>query len=678
MTVASGRTSTWRWTAIAALPAIALAAWQAAWPWPFFSDDSFISLRYAERLLAGDGLTWTDGADGLPERVEGYSNLLWVLLNAALGAIGIDLVLAARALGGIATAAALWLLAAALQPNDWRSAAVAALPPVLVASTQTVLVWTLAGLEGPLLLVLLAWGFGGLTRRFAGPFDPRFRPAELLAAGLPFALACWTRPDGPLWALTAGTGLAVMRGRDWSAAVGTAFWFGLPAIATTSAQLVFRGVYYGDWVPNTAHVKAEFDPASLAPGWAYVQRAAIAMPGLAITAAIAALIVIAASRRTRAFALVLLLPMLAWLSYLVAIGGDHFPGRRLLHGLLAPLGLLAGIACAAIPGATARALLAVAVALAAAIPNVRAARTDGQSLEIRSEIWEWRGQRLGRLLQRAFANEQPRIAVDAAGSLPYYSQLPALDMLGLCDRTIATTPLPQWLETMRPEVPKPVGHLRGNGSYVMDQQPDLVLFSNPPGLPLPVFVSACEFEDDPRFLRGYRCVLVAMPERETVAGVHEALLAPLWVRVDGAVGVERRHDRIAVPAWLFGAFQLPGPVQQRHQPPGPDPAAAARRGAHLQQVAAWFGARRLVASPDASGALALRLPAGETAAWNLQVPAGRWTARLEPADSALQLRLNDAAVADLTLATESPVRITLTAASDAAIRASRVVLRRTE
>ena len=51
-----GKTS-WRWIAIAAVPAVLLAAWQAAWPFPFFSDDSFISLRYTERLLQGDGLT---------------------------------------------------------------------------------------------------------------------------------------------------------------------------------------------------------------------------------------------------------------------------------------------------------------------------------------------------------------------------------------------------------------------------------------------------------------------------------------------------------------------------------------------------------------------------------------------------------------------------------------------
>ena len=35
----------------------------------FFTDDGFISLRYASRLLHGHGLTWTEG-----DPVEGYVN----------------------------------------------------------------------------------------------------------------------------------------------------------------------------------------------------------------------------------------------------------------------------------------------------------------------------------------------------------------------------------------------------------------------------------------------------------------------------------------------------------------------------------------------------------------------------------------------------------------------------
>ena len=65
-----------------------------AWSYlPFIADDAYISLRYAQRLLNGGGLTFNDG-----EWVEGYSNLLWVLALALYGRLGGDLVEGLRVL----------------------------------------------------------------------------------------------------------------------------------------------------------------------------------------------------------------------------------------------------------------------------------------------------------------------------------------------------------------------------------------------------------------------------------------------------------------------------------------------------------------------------------------------------------------------------------------------------
>ncbi|MGB5702608.1 MAG: hypothetical protein WBM48_07315, partial [Polyangiales bacterium] len=63
------------WIAIAVGLAATLTLFVHARSYPPLTfDDAFISLRYAQRLLEGHGLTWTDGPP-----VEGYSNLLWVL-----------------------------------------------------------------------------------------------------------------------------------------------------------------------------------------------------------------------------------------------------------------------------------------------------------------------------------------------------------------------------------------------------------------------------------------------------------------------------------------------------------------------------------------------------------------------------------------------------------------------
>ncbi|MCA9625478.1 MAG: hypothetical protein KC731_40935, partial [Myxococcales bacterium] len=75
-----GREPIERWPDLAALAiGLALLALHARRYLPLVVDDAYISLRYADRLLAGDGLTWTAG-----EAVEGYSNLAWTLGLAGL------------------------------------------------------------------------------------------------------------------------------------------------------------------------------------------------------------------------------------------------------------------------------------------------------------------------------------------------------------------------------------------------------------------------------------------------------------------------------------------------------------------------------------------------------------------------------------------------------------------
>lgn len=665
--------TTLRWTAVAALPALVLVAFQATWPWPFFSDDSFISLRYSDRLLQGFGLTWSNDPAGVPEHVEGYSNLSWVLLTAGLGALGIELVTAARLLGGLCTALGLWWLAGAFRPDNAKAAAVAAVAPLLVASTQPVMIWTLAGLEGPLVLALLALGFKGLVRRY-GDRDRQatFSPATLLTAGLPFAAVCLTRPDGPLWVLMGGSGIAVM---SWShgfwPAVRRALFFGLPSLSAVAVQVAFRLSYYGDYVPNTAHVKAEFDSASIGPGFAFVKHAMLAMPGLSLAAAIGTAWMLL-HKKTRGFTLVLLLPVLAWLAYLIAIGGDHFPGLRLLHGALVPMALLAALAIHAL-NARVQLIAAIAIAIGASWWNVEVARSDPRSHEARAETWEWHDKVFGETLARAFAEQQPRIAIDAAGALPYYSRLPAIDMLGLCDATIATTPFRDWLKTVKPGTPKPPGHLRGNGDYVMQQQPDLIVFKSV----LPVFVSGCEFEDDPRFLNNYRLVRVDLNQPDVLPKGHRV---PLWVRTEGAVGIQRTEQQIVIPAYLFGSFELAGPVINRWQPPGPDPDANKLVTANGALAMQFWTAAPVTGQPDLDGALALHLQKGGKAALPVALTTGTYRVRVEPKEHAAVLTVvagGDLRNGEITVANKAVVTLELSASQGQPARPLRIVLDRT-
>src|SRR5689334_9481238 len=108
------------WAGAAALIIIAGLAW-AFWTWRanrMRLDDAFISYRYAENLVRGRGLVFNPG-----ERVEGYTNFLWVLFSAAAMRIGADSFAATRSLGVasylavVATCGA--LLALRLRGRPW-------------------------------------------------------------------------------------------------------------------------------------------------------------------------------------------------------------------------------------------------------------------------------------------------------------------------------------------------------------------------------------------------------------------------------------------------------------------------------------------------------------------------------------------------------------------------------
>lgn len=494
---------------------------------PFLTDDALISLRYARRLLEGRGLTWTDGAP-----VEGYSNLLWVLASAALGALGLDLVLAVRLLGFAGGAA---VIAAVLRAHrsDGGGAGLGAWAGVLgVALAGPLAAWAVGGLEQPLLAALLAWALVLARPAEAGA---RSRP---FAAGVLLALACWTRPDGPLFAVGAAAGLILAgdaRGRRW----GTLAALLLPSAAAVLAQLVFRLAYYGDWVPNPAHAKLAFSPERALAGLGYVAWGLLFLGGLVLPALVLG---VAAARRdalARRRIVFFAVPCALWLGYVVAIGGDIFPARRHLVPAIVGLALVAAEGARALSAADGlRPARARAVLVLLALLLALGQTVDPENRRARAERWEWDGRVVGRLLAAAFGERQPLLAVDPAGCLPYFSGLPAIDMLGLNDRHIAQHP-PADLGTGLP------GHELGDGRYVLDCEPDLILFTKPTGSRQPTFKSAREIAADPRFAERYRLAVLygADPRPSTTR---------IWIRAEGGrLGITRDVDVVRVPGYFL-------------------------------------------------------------------------------------------------------------------------------
>ena len=501
--------------------------WQARTYLPFFVDDSFIALRYVWRLLHGHGLTWTDG-----ERVEGYSDLLWILLLAAGGTVSDALVDVSRATGVVCTLGAALAVICAHAPRRFADVPPALAGALAMLLTSPVVAWSIGGLEQPLLSALVAWATVVGYRIVDGRSGRRAEST----LGVLLGLAALTRPDGVLFTMTTCGGVLLARGlsrRNLGAAVRVAAVAGL----FFAAQLAFRRWYYGAWLPNTAHVKLAFTETRLQQGWHYVAGAEPYLRSLLLMAVIGAVLAMTngGSRRR------VILPLASaagWTAYVVLIGGDISPARRHLVVTIVLLSLviaegLHAIASRVFP------LRASAWALAALglVRLARAEADDPEKAHALHDTWPWSGLEVGHFLSRAFAAESPLVAVDAAGSLPYFAPgLPCLDMLGLNDRFLATHHPPEFGSGF-------IGHELGNGDYILARKPDLIAFGTALGGGDAHWRGGLEMKQNPEFARRY--VLVSF---ETPEGIGTRL----WVRRElGRIGIQRTDSEVRVPGYLF-------------------------------------------------------------------------------------------------------------------------------
>jgi hypothetical protein len=305
----------------ALLGATALLLLAHAWHYRFLTDDAYISFRYARNLARGYGLVFNPGF----ERVEGYTNFLWVLLLAGANAAGLSMEHAAFALSGLATLG-LWAVVARfawrLAPRGRRIWIL--LPLLLLAATRSVAVWSSSGLETRLFELLVAAGSLRLWSE-----DERLGRGERGVwpfAALLFGLASLARPDGVLISACAFAAVAAWRGRSLAS---RGAWLGRSAaayVALVGAHFAFRYAYYGAWLPNTYYAKVD-GRLWWSSGLEYL-LAFVLEYGIWLW--IPFLVAGALSLRRGGAALVPVLfaaIVLPHALYIVAIGGDHFEYR---------------------------------------------------------------------------------------------------------------------------------------------------------------------------------------------------------------------------------------------------------------------------------------------------------------------------------------------------------------
>lgn len=493
----------------------------------YFPDDAYISLRYCQRLLEGNGLTWTDG-----ERVEGYTNFLWVVLVAAIGLVHRDLLAVAQWLGVVLMPTALLSLALVYRSPQPRNLLAVLAGGTLFALTGSAAAYAPSGLENALLVAAVAAAIAGSQPLLTAP-QSSFRAAAL--PGCFLGLAVLTRPDAIVLAAGLCGGLWGARGFGREGFL-RALRLGCYPLAFQAAHLAFRRAYYGDWVPNTFHAKVALTPERMERGLDYILALLPwAIPHVVALCA-ATLVALFAARPRRNLWLVVV-PTWLWLLYVVVIGGDIFNHHRML---VYPLVLAAFLMAELVRQASflgRRSHLAICVACACLLANLATTyQRDPERDGARNDSWHKPGKEIGEMLAEAFKGQKPLLAVDAAGTVPFHSGLPALDMLGLNDRYIATHPPRGFGKGY-------IGHELGDGPYLLKRAPDLVQFRGAGGSETAAWLGGRQMQADPSFNRDYRLVTF-----ETQSHMRTVI----WVHTRSPrIGMRWEAGTLIVPGFLF-------------------------------------------------------------------------------------------------------------------------------
>ncbi len=296
--------------------------WHTLYWYSEISDDAYISFRYARNLAQGDGLTYNPG-----ERVEGFSNFLWVILLAVqLRCHVTDLGLAAKILGLLCSGGTILLvplLFRRLYPDLdplWS-----VLPAAMLAFNPSFASWTTRGLEVPLFVLLLT----AVVLLFAS------RTHET-AAGLTLLMLLFTglslsRPEGIMYLAVPAID-AVRHSRD-----RRRLWHDLTLILVVAAFfvlfLIWRRYYFGELYPNTFFAKITYGlPFFAKPrGTRYVAFFLLQRNRAFTISLILASLTAAAVRR---FRFLLLAPVVIGLAYAWYVNGDWMDNYRFLVPIL--------------------------------------------------------------------------------------------------------------------------------------------------------------------------------------------------------------------------------------------------------------------------------------------------------------------------------------------------------
>ena len=214
----------------------------------FTQDDAFISYRYAENFLQGKGLVFNSG-----ERVEGYTNFLWIILLSIFAQLGLNMIIVSKILGIASGCMTLFLLhqisSLFFPKKDWLFSL---FPSLLLTASSAFAYWSISGLETAFFVMMV------LVSVYLYLTYPRLWIVSC-------ALSTLIRPEGGLIFGILLLHKLLFRKDRLSQSLSYVGGFVLLLLPF----VIFKVLYYGDILPNPFYAKTGFSSEYVKSGLEY-------------------------------------------------------------------------------------------------------------------------------------------------------------------------------------------------------------------------------------------------------------------------------------------------------------------------------------------------------------------------------------------------------------------------
>lgn len=461
----------------------------------FIQDDAYISFRYVENFVSGNGLVFNIG-----ERVEGYTNLLWVLVLSIPAFLKMNIQNISQILSvlfGVVVLILTTLVSSEIKiknnSESHKKSKISVsnsevkyfdlIPAVMLAFTASFIFWSVSGMETTMFITFCLLGiFFYFRSTQSGIIDYRF--------SMFIFLATLTRPEGMYF-----FGLIMLHKlfftfREKKSDTLKVFFSkqNLFAYSVYVIPLILyfliRYMYYGYLFPNTYYAKTGFSSAYLNSGIEYFTKF---LTSYLLYGIVLVLPFYLFKRKENLFEVSLLyLLILSFIVYVISVGGDVLKQGRFFLPVLPLIYILFAKFLTELyynfknkPNLSGFAFpFAVAVTAVICIYYYSSQKEnldrDIQSenglvdkMKIAGSWYKSKQQQLGRPLN---------LAATTIGSVSYFAgnQVNVIDLLGLTDKEVAHNP------KIIPEISEQsIGwkERNYNADYIMSRKPDYVYFS---------------------------------------------------------------------------------------------------------------------------------------------------------------------------------------------------------